>query len=238
MKLPAAHGAQDELPSSAMALPALHGWHASALAAPSDGLKWPSPHAAAVALVLPSAHQWPAAHAPTHCALVWLVALPKRPAAHGSGALVPLVQKAPTGHAEHSSCDVRLARPPSEPASHGIGCTLPSAPWWPSGQGSHLVAPAVLTKLPPGGSGAIAAAISAAIARLQTPGCNRSAACPSRLPSRTPAHGSHDALPSSAAALPALHDWHASALAAPSEGLKCPLPHAAAVALVLPASHV
>ena len=93
-----------------------------------------------------------------------------------------------------------MARPPSEPASHGIGCTLPSAQWWPSGHGSHLVAPGVLTKLPP-------------------------------------AHGSHDALPSSAAALPALHGWHASALAAPSDGLKAPLPHAAAVALVLPASH-
>ena len=100
-KLPAAHGSHDALPSSPAALPALHGWHASALAAPSDGLKAPLPHAAAVALVLPASHQWPAAQAPTHCADVWLGALPYRPGAHRSGWLLPLVQKKPIGHAEH-----------------------------------------------------------------------------------------------------------------------------------------
>ena len=93
---------QDELPADAATLPALHGWHAPALAAPSDGLEVPSPHAAAVALVLPAAHQCPGAHGPAHCAFVWLVALPYRPAAHGKGCVAPLTQNWPAGHGRHS----------------------------------------------------------------------------------------------------------------------------------------
>ena len=65
-KLPPEQGVHATLPGAAAKLPALHGWHASALAAPSDGLAVPASHAAASALVLPAAHQKPAAQGPEH----------------------------------------------------------------------------------------------------------------------------------------------------------------------------
>ena len=45
------------LPTSWANVLTAHGWHASALAAPFDGLKWPTGHASAFAPVLPESQK-------------------------------------------------------------------------------------------------------------------------------------------------------------------------------------
>jgi hypothetical protein len=97
-------------------LPGLHAWHAAALVAPWLGLALPAGHAADLLLVLPATHQWPASHAPTHCALVCPGASPNRPATQSSGSVAPLTQNEPTEHIAHSSTDAALAFPHQVPA--------------------------------------------------------------------------------------------------------------------------